>query len=169
MVSEETPMIWRGPMVASTIKTFTNKVLWDNVDFLIIDMPPGTGDALLTFSQEIDIDGAVIITTPQDIAIIDVKRGIEMFKRTNVKIIGIIENMSSFTSADGVEHFIFGKDGGKKIANTFNVQLLGQIPVNIDLRKKSDEGVPLTETCQTLEISTIFKNIIKKILITMIK
>ena len=101
MVSEETPMIWRGPMVASTIKTFANKVLWNNVDFLIIDMPPGTGDALLTFSQEIDIDGAVIVTTPQDIAIIDVKRGIEMFKRTNVKILGIIENMTSFTSDVG--------------------------------------------------------------------
>ena len=109
MVSEETPMIWRGPMVASTIKTFANKVLWDNIDFLIIDMPPGTGDALLTFSQEIDIDGAVIVTTPQDIAIIDVKRGIEMFKRTNVKILGIIENMTSFTSDDGIEHFILGK------------------------------------------------------------
>jgi ATP-binding protein involved in chromosome partitioning len=132
-------------------------------------MPPGTGDALLTFSQEIDIDGAVIVTTPQDIAIIDVKRGIEMFKRTNVKILGIIENMSSFTSGDGVEHFIFGKDGGKKIASTYNVQLLGQIPINIDLRKKSDEGVPLTESSQILEMSTIFKNIIKKILITMIK
>ena len=124
MVSEETPMIWRGPMVASTIKTFTNKVLWSNIDFLIIDMPPGTGDALLTFSQEIDIDGAVIVTTPQDIAIIDVKRGIEMFKRTNVKILGIIENMTSFTSDDGVEHFIFGKDGGKNIASKFNIEIL---------------------------------------------
>jgi ATP-binding protein involved in chromosome partitioning len=167
MVSEDTPMIWRGPMVASTIKTFTGKVLWENIDFLIIDMPPGTGDALLTFSQEIDIDGAVIITTPQDIAIIDVKKGIEMFKRTNVKILGIIENMSSFTSGDGVEHFIFGKNGGKKIANIFNVELLGQIPINIDLRKKSDEGIPLTETCQILEISTIFNKITKKILISM--
>jgi ATP-binding protein involved in chromosome partitioning len=169
MVSEETPMIWRGPMVASTIKTFTTKVLWENIDFLIIDMPPGTGDALLTFSQEINIDGAVIVTTPQDIAIIDVKRGVEMFKRTNVKILGIIENMSSFTSGDGVEHFIFGKDGGKKIANTYNVELLGQIPINIDLRKKSDEGVPLTETSQILDISNIFRNIIKKILISIMK
>jgi ATP-binding protein involved in chromosome partitioning len=132
-------------------------------------MPPGTGDALLTFSQEIDIDGAVIVTTPQDIAIIDVKRGVEMFKRTNVKILGIIENMSSFTSGDGFEHFIFGKDGGKKIANTFNVELLGQIPINIDLRKKSDEGVPLTETSQILDISTIFKNITKKILTSITK
>jgi ATP-binding protein involved in chromosome partitioning len=169
MVSEETPMIWRGPMVASTIKTFTNKVLWNNVDFLIIDMPPGTGDALLTFSQEIDIDGAIIITTPQDIAIIDVKRGIEMFKKTNVKILGIIENMTSFRSDDGVEHFIFGKDGGKNIASKFNIELLGQIPININLRKNSDEGVPLMETCQIQEISSIFENITKKILISLIK
>jgi ATP-binding protein involved in chromosome partitioning len=151
-------------MVASTIKTFVNKVLWDNVDFLIIDMPPGTGDALLTFSQEIDIDGAVIITTPQDIAIIDVKRGIEMFKRTNVKILGIIENMTSFTSDDGVEHFIFGKDGGKNIASKFNVELLGQIPININLRKNSDEGIPFVELYKENKISNIFKDITQKII-----
>ena len=164
MVSEETPMIWRGPMVASTIKTFANKVLWDNVDFLIIDMPPGTGDALLTFSQEIDIDGAVIVTTPQDIAIIDVKRGIEMFKRTNVKILGIIENMTSFTSNDGVEHFIFGKDGAKNIADKFNIELLGQIPINIDLRKGSDEGLPFVEFNTENKVSNILKNISEKII-----
>ena len=163
MVSEETPMIWRGPMVASTIKTFANKVLWDNIDFLIIDMPPGTGDALLTFSQEIDIDGAVIVTTPQDIAIIDVKRGIEMFKRTNVKILGIIENMTSFISGDGIEHFIFGRDGGKNIAKKFNVELLGQIPINIEFRKKSDEGIPFVELYKEDKISKIFENIGKKI------
>ena len=163
MVSEETPMIWRGPMVASTIKTFANKVLWNNVDFLIIDMPPGTGDALLTFSQEIDIDGAVIVTTPQDIAIIDVKRGIEMFKRTNVKILGIIENMTSFTSDDGVEHFIFGKDGGKNIASKFNIVLLGQIPININLRKNSDEGKPFVDQFKDHNVSKLFLEIANKI------
>ena len=163
MISEETPMIWRGPMVASTIKTFVSKVLWDNVDFLIIDMPPGTGDALLTFSQEIDIDGAVIITTPQDIAIIDVKRGIEMFKKTNVKILGIIENMTSFTSDDGVEHFIFGKDGGKNIANKFNIELLGQIPININLRKNSDEGSPFVDQFKDDKVSKLFLEIANKI------
>jgi ATP-binding protein involved in chromosome partitioning len=163
MVSEDTPMIWRGPMVASTIKTFTNKVLWDNVDFLIIDMPPGTGDALLTFSQEIDIDGAVIVTTPQDIAIIDVKRGIEMFKRTSVKILGIIENMTSFKSDDGVEHFIFGKDGGKNIASKFNIELLGQIPININLRKNSDEGTPFVDQFKNDEISKLFLEIANRI------
>jgi ATP-binding protein involved in chromosome partitioning len=151
-------------MVASTIKTFTNKVLWDNVDFLIIDMPPGTGDALLTFSQEIDIDGAIIVTTPQDIAIIDVKRGIEMFKRTNVKILGIIENMTSFTSNDGVEHFIFGEGGAKNIADKFNIELLGQIPINIDLRIGSDKGLPLVESDKKNKISVVFKNISEKII-----
>jgi ATP-binding protein involved in chromosome partitioning len=163
MISEDTPMIWRGPMVASTIKTFTNKVLWNDIDFLIIDMPPGTGDALLTFSQEIDIYGAVIVTTPQDLAIIDVKRGIEMFKKTNVKILGIIENMASFTSDDGIEHFIFGKDGGKNIAEKFNIELLGQIPINIELRKKSDEGIPFVELYKEDKISKIFESIGKKI------
>ena len=163
MVSEETPMIWRGPMVASTIKTFANKVLWDNIDFLIIDMPPGTGDALLTFSQEIDIDGAIIITTPQDIAIIDVTRGIEMFKKTNVKVLGIIENMTSFTSDDGVEHFIFGKDGGKNIASKFNIELLGQIPININLRKNSDEGLPFVDQFKDHTVSKLFLEIANKI------
>ena len=164
MVSEETPMIWRGPMVASTIKTFANKVLWNDIDFLIIDMPPGTGDALLTFSQEIDIDGAVIITTPQDIAVIDVKKGIEMFKRTNVKILGIIENMTSFTSDDGIEHFIFGKDGGKNIADKFNIELLGQIPIDINLRENSDEGSPFVDQFKDHKVSKLFLEIADKMI-----
>jgi ATP-binding protein involved in chromosome partitioning len=159
MVSEETPMIWRGPMVASTIKTFANKVLWNDIDFLIIDMPPGTGDALLTFSQEIDIDGAIIVTTPQDIAIIDVKRGIEMFKRTNVKILGIIENMTSFVSDDGVEHFIFGKNGAEIISKKFNVELLEKIPIEIKLREDSDNGEPFCEFKKNNTITKILKNL----------
>jgi ATP-binding protein involved in chromosome partitioning len=165
MVSEDTPMIWRGPMVASTIKTFVNKVLWNNIDFLIIDMPPGTGDALLTFSQEIDIDGAVIITTPQNIAVIDVKRGIEMFKRTNVKILGIIENMTSFKSGDGIEHFIFGKDGAKNIAEKFNIEILGRIPIDIEISKSVDNGKPfLLENKNNNSNYYLIKNIAKKII-----
>jgi ATP-binding protein involved in chromosome partitioning len=164
MVSEETPMIWRGPMVASTIKTFAHKVLWKDIDFLIVDMPPGTGDALLTFSQEIDIDGAVIVTTPQDIAVIDVKKGIEMFRRTNVKILGIIENMTSFVSDDGKEHFIFGKDGGGNIAKEFNLELLGQIPIDIKLREQSDKGEPYVEIYKDHETSIVINRIASKIL-----
>ncbi len=165
MVSEETPMIWRGPMVASTIKTFVNKVLWNNIDFLIIDMPPGTGDALLTFSQEVDIDGAVIVTTPQNIAVIDVKRGIEMFKRTNVKILGIIENMTSFKSEDGVEHFIFGKDGAKNIAEKYNIEILGHIPIDIEISKGCDNGEPFLLNNESNNSNyNLINNIAKKIL-----
>ena len=160
MISEDTPMIWRGPMVSSTIKTFTHKVLWENIDFLIIDIPPGTGDA---FSQEIDIDGAVIITTPQDIAIIDVKRGIEMFKKTNIKIIGIVENMTSFTSDDGVEHFIFGKDGAEIISKKFALEVIAKIPIEIELRKDSDLGKPYCEFKKNNKIVTEFLNIAEKI------
>ena len=165
MISEETPMIWRGPMVASTIKTFVNKVLWNNIDFLIIDMPPGTGDALLTFSQEVDIDGAVIVTTPQNIAVTDVKRGIEMFKRTNVKILGIIENMTSFKSADGVEHFIFGKDGAKNIAEKYNIEILGHIPIDIEISKGCDNGEPFLLNNESNNSNyNLINNIAKKIL-----
>jgi len=144
LVSEDTPMIWRGPMVASTIKTFTNKVIWNDLDFLIIDMPPGTGDALLTFSQEIDINGVVIVTTPQKIALADVRRGIEMFKKINVKILGIIENMSKLT-LEGSDHFIFGKNGGKDMAKKFQIDFLGDIEINENLRICSDDGVPYVE------------------------
>ena len=163
MISEDTPMIWRGPMVASTIKTFTSKVLWNNLDFLIIDMPPGTGDALLTFSQEIEIDGAVIVTTPQDIAVIDAIRGIEMFKRTKVRILGVIENMKSFISDDGIEHFIFGKNGGKNIADKFNLELLGQIPINKEIRNSCDIGIPYIELSKEEGSYKIFLEIAKKI------
>jgi len=162
LVSEDTPMIWRGPMVSSTIKTFTNKVIWNDLDFLIIDMPPGTGDALLTFSQEIDINGIVIVTTPQKIALADVRRGIEMFKKINVKILGIIENMSKLTLG-GVDYFIFGKDGGKEIANKFEVDFLGSIEINENLRKCSDEGIPYVEKYND-KLSNKFENFSKKIL-----
>jgi ATP-binding protein involved in chromosome partitioning len=127
-------------------------------------MPPGTGDALLTFSQEINIDGAIIITTPQEISIIDAKRGINMFKQTNVKIIGIIENMTSFVSDDGHEHFIFGKEGGKKIANEFNLDLLGQIPIDIKLREQSDIGEPFMEKYINGKTYLVFLEITKKII-----
>jgi len=126
-------------------------------------MPPGTGDALLTFSQEIDINGAIIITTPQDIAIIDVKRGIEMFKRTNVKILGIIENMTSFTSSDGIEHFIFGQNGAKKICNDLGIDLLEKINIKIELREGADCGKPYAEFYNN-DFVEKFKNIAIKII-----
>ena len=120
LVDQDTAMIWRGPMVISAIKTFTTNVLWKDVDYLIIDLPPGTGDALLTFAQEIQIDGIVVISTPQKVALLDANRGIKMFQKMNVNIIGIIENMSSFVSDDGKEHFLFGKNGAENLSKNLN-------------------------------------------------
>ena len=145
LVDQDTAMIWRGPMVASAIKTFTSNVLWKDVDYLIVDLPPGTGDALMTFSQEIQIDGVVIISTPQEIALLDANRGIKMFQKLGVNIVGMIENMSSFTSEDGKEHFIFGKDGAKNMSKNLNINLLGVVPIEIGLREGADNGKPYTE------------------------
>ena len=114
LTDEQTPMIWRGPMVTSAIKTFTQKVAWKNLDFIIIDMPPGTGDTQLTFAQEINMDGVIIISTPQEIALQDVKRGIKMFDKLKIKIIGLIDNMSHFIGDDGKKYAIFGEGGVKK-------------------------------------------------------
>ena len=119
LVDEETPMIWRGPMVTSAIKTFTQKVLWDDLDFIIVDMPPGTGDTQLTFSQEIKLDGTIIVSTPQEIALLDVKRGIRMFDKLKVPILGLVDNMSFFKSNDGKNHNIFGEGGVEKVAINF--------------------------------------------------
>ena len=163
LVEEETPMIWRGPMVISAIKTFTQKVLWNNLDFLIVDMPPGTGDTQLTFSQEIKIDGAVIISTPQEIALLDVKRGIKMFDKLKVKIVGLIDNMSYFEGDDGKKYNIFGEGGVERVAKEFNKNFLGKIPINPDVGKAADNGKPLVEENPEHKISKIYLELAKKI------
>ena len=163
LVDEETPMIWRGPMVTSAIKTFTQKVLWNNLDFIIVDMPPGTGDTQLTFAQEIKVDGAIIVSTPQEIALLDVKRGIKMFDKLKVPILGLIDNMSSFQTEDGKNYNIFGEGGVEKVADNYKKKFLGKIPINIDLRIAADEGKPLAEKNPNHNISKIFIEIAKKI------
>ena len=163
LVDEETPMIWRGPMVTSAIKTFTQKVLWKDLDFLIVDMPPGTGDTQLTFSQEIKIDAAIIISTPQEIALLDVKRGIKMFDKLKVKILGLIDNMSYFEGDDGKKYNIFGKDGVERVAREFDKNLLGKIPINPDVGKAADNGKPLVEENPEHKISKIYLELAKKI------
>ena len=130
LTDEQTPMIWRGPMVTSAIKTFTQKVAWKDLDFIIVDMPPGTGDTQLTFSQEIKMDGVIIISTPQEIALQDVKRGIKMFDKLKVNIIGLVDNMSHFTADDGKKYAIFGEGGVKKTAEEFQKEFLGEIPID---------------------------------------
>ena len=163
LVDEETPMIWRGPMVTSAIKTFTQKVLWKNLDFIVVDMPPGTGDTQLTFSQEIKVDGAIIVSTPQEIALLDVKRGIKMFDKLKVPVLGLIDNMSFFESDDGKNYNIFGEGGVEKVASDYKKDFLGKIPINIDLRVAADNGKPLFEENPDHKISKIFREIAKKI------
>ena len=163
LVDKDTPMIWRGPMVTSAIKTFTQKVLWDNLDFIIIDMPPGTGDTQLTFAQEIKVDGAIIVSTPQEIALLDVRRGINMFDKLKVSIIGLVDNMSFFETDEGKKYNIFGEGGVEKVAKDYKKEFLGKIPINIDLRVSADAGKPLVEKSPDHKISKIFKEMAIKV------
>ena len=163
LVDEETPMIWRGPMVTSAIKTFAQKVLWNNLDFIVVDMPPGTGDTQLTFAQEIKVDGVIIVSTPQEIALLDVKRGIRMFDKLKVPILGLVDNMSFFQSDDGKNYNIFGEGGVEKVANDYKKDFLGKIPIDIDLRVAADTGKPLFEKNPDHKISKIFLEIANKV------
>ena len=163
LVDKDTPMIWRGPMVTSAIKTFTQKVLWSDLDFIIVDMPPGTGDTQLTFAQEIKVDGAIIVSTPQEIALLDVKRGINMFDKLKVPILGLVDNMSFFETDEGKKYNIFGEGGVEKVANKYQKKFLGKIPLNIDLRIAADSGKPLVESHPDHKITKIFTEIAKKI------
>ena len=164
LVDEKTPMIWRGPMVISAIKTLTEKVSWKDLDFLVIDMPPGTGDTQLTFAQDIKIDGAIIISTPQDLALMDVKRGIQMFDKTKIKILGLVDNMSFFKGDDGKKYNIFGEGGVKKTAEQFDKKFLGQVPISTTLRESADLGLPLSYKEPDHEISKIFSDIANKVI-----
>jgi ATP-binding protein involved in chromosome partitioning len=163
LADQQTPMIWRGPMVTSAIKTFTQKVNWKDLDFIIIDMPPGTGDTQLTFSQEIKLDGAIIVSTPQEVALLDVIRGIKMFDKLDVKILGLVENMSYFKGDDGKKYKIFGEGGVKRTAEEFNKEFLGEIPINPEVGKNGDEGKPIVEASPNHEISKIFIQLAEKI------
>jgi len=163
LVDEQTPMIWRGPMVISAIKTMTQSVLWKDRDVIIVDMPPGTGDTQLTFAQQVKVDGAIIVSTPQDLALLDVKRGIQMFDKTGVKILGLIDNMSYFKGDDGKNYKIFGESGVEKTAKEYNKEFLGSLPIHQDLRSSADNGEPLAHSNPDHEVSKLFIDIAKKI------
>ena len=163
LADQQTPMIWRGPMVTSAIKTFTQKVNWKDLDFIIVDMPPGTGDTQLTFSQEIKMDGAIIVSTPQEVALLDVKRGIKMFDKLGVKILGLVDNMSYFLGDDKKRYNIFGEGGVRKTADEFNKEFLGEIPIDPAVGKSGDNGKPIVEENSDNEISKIYLNFAKKI------
>ena len=147
LVDEKNAVVWRGPMASSAIKQFVSDVYWDELDYLVIDMPPGTGDIHLTLMQTVPVTGAVIVTTPQDVALADAKKGVAMFGQAqlNVPIIGLVENMSYFTPAELPEnkYYIFGKDGGKRLAEEYDLPFLGQIPLVQSIREGGDKGMPV--------------------------
>ncbi len=163
LTDQQTPMIWRGPMVTSAIRTFTQKVNWKDLDFIIVDMPPGTGDTQLTFSQEIKMDGAIIVSTPQEVALLDVKRGIRMFDKLGVNILGLVDNMSYFIGDDNKRYNIFGEGGVKNTAKEFNKEFLGEIPINPKVGISGDKGKPIVEEDPNNQISKIYINFANKI------
>tara|TARA_B100000029_G_scaffold441698_1_gene459696 strand:+ start:312 stop:1136 length:825 start_codon:yes stop_codon:yes gene_type:complete len=163
LTDEQTPMIWRGPMVTSAIKTFTQKVDWKELDFIIVDMPPGTGDTQLTFAQEINMDGVIIVSTPQEIALQDVKRGIKMFDKLKVKIIGLIDNMSHFVGDDGKRYAIFGEGGVKRTADEFQKEFLGEIPIDPEVGLQGDLGTPIVKSKPDHEIAKLYLKFAEKI------
>jgi ATP-binding protein involved in chromosome partitioning len=147
LVNEEETVIWRGPMVHGAIKQFIEDVIWDDTDHLVIDLPPGTGDAQLSLVQTVPLSGGLIVTTPQDVALIDVKRGVQMFRKLNVPILGIVENMSYLEQTGGGDVIdIFGRGGGRRMAEQFGVPFLGEIPIDPQIRIGGDGGVPIVES-----------------------
>jgi ATP-binding protein involved in chromosome partitioning len=144
LVAEDAPTIWRGPMVMSAIEQMLRDVAWDGLDILVIDMPPGTGDAQLTLSQRAKLAGAVIVSTPQDLALIDARKGLNMFRKVNVPLLGIVENMSHFLCTDcGARHDIFGYGGAAAEAEKLGVPFLGEVPLEMAIRATSDDGTPI--------------------------
>ncbi len=144
MINEDQPVIWRGPMLHSAMRSFLYEVHWSELDYLVVDLPPGTGDAQLSLAQQAHVTGAVIVTTPQDVSVLDVRKAIRMFQTVQVPILGVVENMSYFTPPGSTERYeIFGSGGGKKIEVEFGVPLLGQIPIELPVRTGGDQGKPI--------------------------
>ena len=164
LIGVDTPTIWRGPMVMKALEQMFNGVEWGELDFLIIDMPPGTGDAQLTLAQSSKLSGSIIVSTPQDVALIDARKGINMFKRVEVPVLGIVENMSYFICSNCEErHEIFSNGGAKKEAEKFQTNFLGELPIDINLRIQSDEGRPVCISEPESDIAKIYIKIAEKV------
>ncbi|MCU7932115.1 MAG: iron-sulfur cluster carrier protein ApbC [Candidatus Thiodiazotropha sp. (ex Codakia rugifera)] len=163
LIDEETPMIWRGPMVTQALEQLLNDTNWDGLDYLVVDLPPGTGDTQLTLAQKVPVSGAVIVTTPQDIALLDARKGLKMFEKVEVPVLGIVENMSThICSKCGHEEHIFGQGGGSSMANQYNVELLGSLPLDIRIREETDGGKPTVVAEPEARISQIYREIARK-------
>jgi ATP-binding protein involved in chromosome partitioning len=164
LVEETTAMIWRGPMVMSALQQMLREVAWGELDILVVDMPPGTGDAQLTLAQQTPLAGAVIVSTPQDLALIDARRGIAMFRKVNVPVIGIVENMSYFLCATcGTRHEIFGHGGAREEAEKLAVPFLGEVPLDQELRERSDSGRPMVVSAPDSVHSGIYRDMAAKV------
>jgi len=165
LIDEETPMIWRGPMVMSAITQMLREVEWGKLDIMVVDMPPGTGDAQLTMAQQVPLKGAVIVSTPQDLALIDARRGVAMFRRVNVPVLGIVENMSYFLCPScGTRSDIFGYGGARKEAERQGVPFLGEVPLHMTIREKSDSGMPVVATEPDGAHAKIYREIAAEVL-----
>jgi ATP-binding protein involved in chromosome partitioning len=163
LIDEDQPMIWRGPMVTNALQQLLKDTNWQHLDYLIIDLPPGTGDIQLTLSQQIPVSGAVIVTTPQDIALLDAQRGLKMFEKVNVPVLGVIENMSMHICSNcGHEEPIFGTGGGMNMAEKHNVELLGSLPLDISIRKNADAGHPTVVADPNGRCAAIYRDIARK-------
>jgi ATP-binding protein involved in chromosome partitioning len=165
LIDEETPMIWRGPMVISALTQMLREVEWGALDVMVVDMPPGTGDAQLTMAQQVPLKGAVIVSTPQDLALIDARRGIAMFRRVNVPVLGIIENMSYFLCPQcGTRSDIFSHGGARHEAERLGVPFLGEVPLHMDIREKSDAGLPVVATVPDGPLAAVYRDVAAKVL-----
>jgi len=163
LVDEETPMIWRGPMVTQALEQLLNDTNWSDLDYLVIDLPPGTGDTQLTLAQKVPVSGAVVVTTPQDIALLDARKGFKMFEKVEVPVLGIVENMSIHICSNCQhEEHIFGEDGGRRMAEEYGVDFLGALPLELRIREETDSGKPTVAVDPEARPSVIYREIARK-------
>ena len=166
LIDDDAPMVWRGPMVTSALEQLLRQTRWRDLDYLVVDMPPGTGDIQLTLSQKVPVTGSVIVTTPQDIALLDARKGLKMFEKVGVPIVGIIENMSTYVCPScGHEEHVFGTGGGEKMCKDYGVEFLGALPLNLSIREQADAGRPTVIADPDGAISAIYKNIARRVAI----
>ncbi|MCW4151152.1 iron-sulfur cluster carrier protein ApbC [Halomonas sp. 18H] len=164
MVDTREPTVWRGPMVAGAFQQLLTQTVWDDLDVLFIDMPPGTGDVQLTLAQKVPVDGAVIVTTPQDIALLDARKGIEMFRKVNVPSFGVVENMSLHVCSQcGHSEPVFGEGGGANIAQEYDTRLLGRLPLTLGIREQADGGNPTVVAEPDSELSGTFREMARQV------
>ncbi len=160
LVTEDTPMVWRGPMVSGALQQLLNSTHWDDIDYLVVDMPPGTGDIQLTLSQSVPVSGSLIVTTPQDIALLDAVKGIEMFRKVHIPVLGVVENMATHQCSQcGYTEAIFGEHGGVQLAQKYQVEVLGRLPLKMSIREQTDQGTPPVFAEPDSEVSQIYRSI----------